>query len=120
MKDFLIANWKELLFILTTLISIGFAIVREVKNGKKLSLAMVLDIVKDKVKEFSETAETFANYTPEEKHLFVKTRIKEYLLTQSTTIDDDVLDKIISDDILHTKKINQREKDKNANQEDVH
>ena len=53
MKDFLIANWKELLFILTTLISIGFAIVREIKNGKKLSLAIVLDIVKDKVKDFS-------------------------------------------------------------------
>lgn len=120
MKDFLIANWKELMFILMTLISIGFAIVREIRNRKKLSLAMVLDIVKDKVKEFSEMAETFENYTSEEKHLFVKTRIKEYLLTQSTTIDDDVLDKIIFDDILHTKKINQREKDKNANQEDVH
>lgn len=120
MKDFLIANWKELLFILTTLISIGFAIVREIKNRKKLSLAMVLDIVKDKVKDFSETAEKFVNYSSEEKHHFVKTRIKSYLLTQSTTIDDDVLDKIISDDILHTKKINQREKDKNANQEDVH
>ena len=120
MKDFLIANWKELLFILTTLISIGFAIVREIKNGKKLSLAIGLDIVKDKGKDVSETAEKFVNYSSEEKHLFVKTRIKEYFLPQSTTIDDDVLDKIISDDTLHTKKINQREKDKNANQEDVH
>ncbi len=110
---FFLENWYSILSICfaigSIIVSLFIKRLEIIEKGKSL----IKDLVSGLINSLVIQAEKFSNYSGTEKKLFVVTRLKEFLVSKKVSwFGDDLISDLIENAVDLTKKVNQREKDK--------
>ena len=96
---------------LPLVISLIVVIAKLTKNTKLKNVSENLIEVEIVVKRFMESAESFINYSGNDKKEWVKVKVNQYCIENGIPYNDSIVDSLIERFIELTKTVNKREKD---------
>lgn len=106
--EFILKYWESIVSIVVAFGTAITSLIVCIKNKQWNKL-------KTFVQECITTAETFKNFTGEEKKEYVITKANQYAISKGIKFDTEKVSNLIEDLVTLTKQVNQREKDKQPN-----
>lgn len=85
-----------------------------VKNAKLKKAAEQTIEICNAILPYIEEAETFVNYSGEEKKAYVMTKVNQYAIENGISFDKELVDNEIEEMVKLSKEVNSREKDKQS------
>lgn len=85
-----------------------------VKNAKLKKAAEQTIEICNAILPYIEEAETFVNYSGEEKKAYVMTKVNQYAIKNGISFDKELVDNEIEEMVKLSKEVNSREKDKQS------
>lgn len=112
----MIENLKEIISLIVAIITLSsFLITFIAKNSKNIKVrrfAENLNVITKEVNKYVILAEDFINYTGKDKKEWVITKVNQFAIENGINFDVEVVGDLIEQAVALSKRVNQRDKDK--------